>query len=401
MEKNLYFGILLALLPAWTNIKAADASKRFTLLEDKLNTHRLIFPKNSIFDLQGHTTKNIGHFLEKVRSIGDKESPEKQLAHAQEVLQKFNKTEHAIDAEIRLNIPLPRFRIQRLRLLPRLEIDTGVGGLVGVQQRKLYRQEILEYVGNDVPASIQDLLANCSTPLSPGDNIIEECTNGVIRGFPYRYPNDQVPQVFLYGKIESRLGPKFYYIYRRRFKGDLKIYWRGRSDVKIRIGDTALQNNRKIAEMPRSIHHSNLSLDYRFRYQWKKLSGFLAVEEVRLMEIDHKEGLSPPLHHAPPPLWRGHLLYRYRPFPFLRLRSYLGLHYRKEQKLSEGAYLGILFIFKRLHIENHLDPEYLTWSTSLNLPRLSLAGWIKTPIQEQKDTVKPSSLLGLSLSIFL
>ena len=406
MKKNLHFSIFSILLSIWADTMARDTPNRFTLFEDRLGTHRLMSRQDFILDTGLQANKGIKDFWEKIRKTEKQEGQERQLAHIQGILRDFNKTEQMVNGEIRLKIPLPRFRINRARFLPRLEIDTRLGVLSEVQQRQIHQRELLEYVGNEIPASIRNLLAGCRYQLEPGDNIIEVCSNGNIRRFPYIYPDDRFPQVFVYGKIEARFGPRFYYIYRKRFKGDFKIYWRGRSDLKIRVGDTALQNREEVVNVPNSIHYSNIALDYRFRYSWKRWHGFLAVEEVHLAKLAHKDGLGRSLYHDPPPLWRGHLWYRYRPHSLLLIRPYLGAHYRRNYTLSDGVYLGTEFLLQKrrwniLRLKSQFDSEHFTLSASLNAPWLSLSGWFKTPVKSQTEPIKISTLYGLNFIIAL
>ena len=412
MKKNLY--ILFVPFLFLAHAKAGqDTPQRFTLFEDKLHTHQIMSQPNYPLDMGFHVNKNFADFLEKIRNIREKDNYENQLSHAQKILQEFNKTEQAINAEILLNIPLPQFSIGSMKFFPRIEMNTRLGGLMNVQQRQLQLQEILEYVDNDVPTSIQNKLLKCTAP-DPGEDIIKNaidnnCLRNPLSSFArehlvgqYFYPEDpNLPQVFIYGKIEHRFGPKFHYVYRQDFSGDFKIYWRGRSDIKIRITDSTLASQNNTLGIPDSVHYSNLAADYRFRYQWKKFSGFLSLEEFNLAKLNQKENLAPALYQDTSPLWRGHIQYKHRLSPSFLLYPYVGIHYRKHYDLSDGIYLGNELVYQRLHIKSQLDSEHLTLSTSFNFPWLILSGWLKTPIKEKTSTTKLSTLLGANLIVTL
>ena len=416
MKKNLYF-ILLALLFSLPKVQSKNAPDRFTLLEDKLHTRQVTSQKAHLPEVGFHISKDLKDFLDRIRNIEEKNSYQSQLSHAQELLRDFNQTEQAISTKVRLDLPLPSFSPGTMQLLPRIEVELRLGGLMSVQQRPLLLREILEYVDNEVPRSIRNSLLNCTTP-DPGEDIIKNavdnnCLRNPALSFAreylgnYFYPKDpNVPQILVYGKTEARLGPRFHYIYRKRFRGDLKIYWRGRSDIKIRVTDSTLANQNNALDIPDSIHYSDLAADYRFGYRRKNFSGFLAVEEVKLTELHQKENLALALYHDPNPLWRGHFQYRYRLSGSFAAHPYGGIHHRNSYAFSDGIYLGVAWVYQKeysdiLRMKSQLDPEHLTLSASIHHPWLSLSAWLKAPIQEKTGTTRLSSLWGANLTVTL
>ena len=389
---------------------------RYALREDKFYTHQMIAGENFIFETSVYGSKELKKFIRRGKRVGEQENAEEELKFIQNLLEDYHQTEQGVRASTGIKIPLPGFSIGRFKSRVKLEVGVQAAFLMDVLKRKFDFKEVLNYVGNDVPDFIRRKLVNCSSP-DLGEDVIQNAVdNNCIGSFfatpyigKYFYPSSEdVPQIFAYAKSEGRVGPVFYYTYgkRKRWRGKVKLYWRGRSDLNVRISDMTVKSDNTVMDIPSTVNYANVALDYALRYQRKRWRWGISIEEVDLYTTKENKELSEPLAYKGRPLFRWHNEYRFASFFGLRSRAYFGAHWRRPYySLGEGYYIGgeisTTSSWAGLKLRGLLDKEFLSFSTSLNLWWLNLAGWIKHPRQKMIEGIKISPTVGVTLSIII
>ena len=400
--------IIVASFPylAAHSLQNYDIMNRFSLAEDKFLTHKMLSRSNDIFDMDIYLNKKFKNLIDKAKQAKEKQT----LSSAQEILFEYDQTEQFVTINSELNVPLPTFRIGSQKVTPKWEMGLKVGSMISIFKQKIDFADLLEYVGNEVPNFIKEQLISCPPPDLGEDIVRNAIENNCISSLllspylgKYFYPkNENIPQVFNYTKIETRLGSRFQYRYNSKFSGGFKLYWLGRSDFKLRITDKAIRNNAKLVTLPKKIQNSHLAVDHRLQYRNESFSTFLSIEELKISIIKQGHGLTAPIYERTP-LLRWHTDYSYKPTSLFRIKTYLGTHYRKYYDPLEAFYIGIDLNLIKTKLQSTLrfqtDQEHFTFAPQFQFYWIYLEGLLKTPIKKSVNGIKLSRLWGLNFKM--
>ena len=394
-----------------------DSLKRFTLLEDKFKTEEMLRPYGHDFlkDIVVRTNKDLKNFIGDIRDLSNLEgmTQTQKLERAREILHQYDKTEQTIHARIHLGIPIFSFKIFGVSFSPNLRVGIDWGINLGIRSYVLTGERILELLGSEVSPALRNYWAQIDTStLTPGDDMaLVFCRTQSIpdnlcpnRG-RYFWPEDQdTPMMAVFTKVDAKAG--FFIPYEtKHWFGDFNLYPLFRSDFKL------LMSAEQIARDQNPIEGSGgdrlkeqlfLMADYRLGYRNSNYSLFFSAEELKISRLSDNIDKAGDIAYKTSPLYRFHATAMYRWGIFL-LRPFVGLHKREGYNLNDGHYGGLdlgTYIFgDRLYMlfRGMADKEHFTFSSRFKLVFLELEYSIKTPIKDERDDVKISTMHSINL----
>lgn len=284
--------------------QAYNIVDRFQILEDKFRTQEMLrpFEHDFIFDISALANTDVLDFVDEADQVSKGESST-QLSRAQDFLTKYNKTEQNLRVGLNLGIPLFSFSAWGVKFKPSIRAQGNLGFLMGIRSTTITVNDAISYLGNDVPAVVKSALQSCNfTGLAANGDIVQfaitNCLNDAqdVLATPYigKYffpdTSTNVPDIYNYIKGEARVGLNFDYVWDEHFFGAFSLYGLGRADYSLRVSAQTLANNAKALELPDSLNTTvNMAADYRLGYRNGNLTGFVALEDVKLARMSDDE----------------------------------------------------------------------------------------------------------------
>lgn len=427
MKERIFFTFkILALLAGVTFIAEAqsqeyDVVKRYKLLEDKFATHEELTPLGHDFliDINGLLNKDLFDVIDEADKVSDTPgSTNDKITAAQGFLRKYDKTEQNVRVRVNLGVPLPSFTAWGVKLVPDLRLGVGLGVLLGIRTSTFTIEKILDYVSNDIPPEIRTAMSTCNfTGIANGADIvqfaIDNCLNptqdAVALPFVGKYfvPSDTtVPNIFNYVKGEANAGLNVGYTKGEHWFGGVNLYALARADAKVIVTDAALAGQGEVAELPDELNTTvNMVTDLKFGYKNGNLSGYAAVEELKIARMSDNEEKAGTLLYGEDPLLRLHGEYLYK-FVGFDLRPFAGLHSRSGYDATDGIYGGAdigYYVWNDrigLRFRGMLDQEHITFSPAAKLWFTHLEYMLKTPMKSEVDGVKPATVHAVNFRLF-
>ena len=394
-----------------------NSLKRFTLLEDKFKTEEMLRPYGHDFlkDIVVRTNKDLRGFIGDIRDLTNLEgmTQTQKLERAQEILGQYNRTEQMIYARLHLGIPVFSFKIFGISFKPNIRIGIDWGINLGIRNYVLTGERILDLLGSEVAPELREYWARIDTStLSPGDDMaLVFCT---AEGIPvnlcpnrgrYFWPEDQdSPMMDVFTKVDAKAG--FFIPYEtKHWFGDFNLYPLFRSDFKLLMSADQIARNQNPIEGiggDRLKEQLFLMADYKLGYRNSNYSLFFSAEELKIDHLSDNIDQAGDIAYQTSPLYRFHATAIYRWGIFL-LRPFIGMHKRKGYGLNDGQYggldLGTYVLGDSLYIlfRGMGDKEHFTFSSRFKLVFLELEYSIKTPMKNEIDDVKISTMHSLNL----
>jgi hypothetical protein len=391
--------------------------ERFKLLEDKFKTTDMLNAPGHDFylDIGALANKNLTGFIDEAKEVDNPDS-NVALANAQAFLRKYDKTEQNARIKFGLGFPLPSFTIFGAKIKPNFRAGVRAGILMGIRTESFTVADALAFLPSDLDPAVQAVLEACNfvTPgLSAGEDIVQyavtNCGLDSTLAQPYigkyKYPDDDtVPLVHNYVNGEGRAGLYFDYALDDRWWGSFNIYGLGRADFRIIASADTLAGEEEVGDINFDNNMLNLTTDLKFGYKNGNLSGFTAIEEIKIATLsDNKETAGEPLY-GDDIMFRLHGEYIYKLSNF-DVKAFAGTHQRSGYGFGDGFYGGAdlrLHIWDermKLRFRGMLDNEHFTFSPMMDLWLIRFEYVLKQPLSSDYNGVKPSTLHSLNLRI--
>ncbi|MBC7540950.1 MAG: hypothetical protein H7281_19165 [Bacteriovorax sp.] len=407
---------LLSLFATAANSFSYDVVDRYKLIDDKLKTEQMLRPIGHDFflDIGAALNMNVRDFADDIKkaSVFQGTSTQK-LTNAQGVLAKYDKTEQTVKINVALGFPVFRFSIGNLKVQPNVRVFVDAGANIGIRSETLTPAGILDLFNISLPDELkskiiattytvgQDLLLPiCGSLTDP--TAIAVCNANIGK---YFYPDPNVPDMFLFAKIDGRVGLYNDYTYGEHFFGDWNIYGLSRTDVFQRVNSKMIASGAKI-ELPKTKNtETTLVTDYRLGYKNDNYRVFASFEDLKLSKLKDRKIDSKEHSYGYDPLMRVHADAVYR-FSAFSLAPFLGVHKRKGYGFSDGLYTGadagahIWGDRIGLQLRGMVDKQYITISPRLKLWLLQLEYSVKSPLKSMDGDVKLSAIQSIDLRLF-
>ena len=400
------------------NSFAYDVVDRFKLIDDKLKTEQMLRPIGHDFfiDIGATLNKNV---TDVVKDISDATkfsgtSPEK-LANAQTVLAKYDKTEQSLKINLALGFPIFSFSAWDLKVQPNVRVFADAGANLGIRSEALTPALLLSLINVSIPDVLKAKIL--ATNYSAGDDLLKTSVcnslgDAVAQAVclanqgHYFYPsNTNIPNLYMFAKLDAKVGLFNDYTYGEHFFGNLNLYGLNRTDIFQIVNSDMIATGSKI-ELPKTKNsETTVQADYRLGYKNDNYRVFTSVEEIKIATATARKSDSKALSYGYSPLLRLHAdaLYRYSA---LSLNPFFGFHKRSGYGFADGIYGGadagahVWGDRIGLQLRGMLDKEYFTISPRIKLWLLQLEYSLKSPIKSTDGDVKLSALQSIDLRFF-
>lgn len=399
---------------------AYDVQNRLITLDDRFKTEEMLRPfgHDFIFDITVGINKNVLDVVNDAKDVSDTEgSDQDKLEAGQEFLRKYRDTEQTLRLGVNLGIPLPSFTVSDVKIIPDFRVSANVMANLGIREERFDPAKVLDYVGQDIPQEIKDLIVNKINLVNPGEDIVAAVIQGESQQVQdmaqpylgkYFYPSDDtVPNLFTYAKADVKAGVLFNYIYDEHFFGFLNLYGMGRADTKVIVtADTLASDKGEAIDFGEELNTTVVAAaDYQFGYRNGNLTAMASVEELKIADLSDNNEKAGELHYKVKPLMRLHSDYRYD-FLAFTIRPFAGAYkrsgYGQDAQIYGGADLGTYVWDDRigLQLRGMVDEEHLTIAPRVKLWLMQLEYSLKQPIKSKIDGTEISTLHSLNFRMF-
>lgn len=402
-----------------------DIVKRAKIMDDRFKTLEMLNPIGHDFfiNIDAQLTKDITElqkFGEDVSKIDQSQTIENQIAEADEILEPFYDKEQVIRGNFRLGFPLPSFTVSKTKIKPNVRLGGGIFAMLTPSSSPISLTALIDNL-SEVPEDYRERLKSCLTSLSNGDRILPTCRdNGDISTEEYnfivaQYPGVEDieyetsiatqsvdgPAIDVYAKFEAKAGLFNTYEYGENIFGDFNIYALARQDIQRNADALLLLTGGADFEYAEN-QRVNLALDYSLGYKNDNYRAKVAIEEVKMTEIQSDAAK---LNWGDNMLIRLHAEADYK-LSILTATPYLGSHAREGYGLGDAYYIGadfgamafedrFGFLFK-----TQVDKEHYTLGLKARLWFLQLDLITKMAREEKIEGNKIADYYSGNLRIF-
>tara|TARA_R110000868_G_scaffold334233_4_gene594955 strand:+ start:18958 stop:20235 length:1278 start_codon:yes stop_codon:yes gene_type:complete len=398
---------------------AYDVKKRGITLDDRFETEEMLRPfgHDFLLDLTVGINKNVLDVVNDGKDVSKTQgSDSEKLDAGQAFLRKYRDTEQTIRVGLNLGVPLPSFTAFDVKLRPNFRVSANLMANIGVRAQDITAQNVLDYVGQDVPQELKDLIIQKFGTMNPNDDIVAKAVQGESaqtqsQAQPYLnkffYPSDtSVPNLLTYAKVDAKAGFFVGYEYDEHFFGGFNLYGMGRADTELIVTADALAKGGDTIEFGEEMNTTIVAAaDYQFGYKNGNLTGFGSIEELKLATLSDNKEKGGELNYDVKPLLRVHGEYRYD-FMAFTLRPFVGVYnrfgYSQGAQPYGGADLGTYVWDDRIGVQlrTMVDEEHLTLAPRIKLWLMQLEYSLKQPIKSKIDDTTISTLHSLNFRLF-
>lgn len=417
----------LALSALSSSVFSYDVVDRYKLIDDKLSTEQMLDPIGHDFflDMGATINKNAKTFVDDVKKAADYPSTDAaaKLANAQTILAKYDKTEQTVKVHAAFGFPLFSFSAWNLKVKPNVRAYVDAGANIGIRTDQITADTLLDVVSVDLPEALKTSIKAHFNSYIKGDDILvptgaggaDLCaTSGltapeiiVCNSYKgqYFFPDTSAPDMFMFAKVDAKVGLFNDYTYGDHFFGNWNLYGLSRTDIFQRVNADMIAKGTKI-DLPKTKNtETTLQTDYRLGYKNDNYRVFASLEELKLSKMsDRKEG-SKEQSYGYDPLMRLHADATYR-FSALLANPFVGFHKRKGYGFADGMYAGTdlgAYVWGDrlgLQLRGMVDKQYFTISPRVKLWLMSLEYSLKAPMKSMDGDVKLSPLHSVDLRLF-
>ena len=301
---------------------------------------------------------------------------------------------------------------------PNIRVYADIGANLGIRTQALTPQDALDMINIPLTPELKalilsavyvtddDLLAPASNP-----NLCLSITDPTAQALciaskgKYFYPNLNLPDMFMFAKVDGKAGLFNDYTYGEHFFGNFNLYALTRADIYQRINAKMISTGSKIELPKKANNETTMQADYRLGYQNSNYTVFVSVEELKLNKIKARDPLSKEQTYGYDPLLRLHADATYK-YSALSLQPFFGFHKRSGYGFSDGVYggaaVGAHVWGERLGLQlrGMLDKQYITISPRLKLWLMQLEYSMKAPVKSTDGDVKLSAIHSLDFRLF-
>jgi hypothetical protein len=398
---------------------AYNVQERLITLDDRFKTEEMLRPfgHDFIFDVTVGINKNVLDVVNDGKDVSKTEgTTQDKLEAGQAFLRKYQDTEQTLRVGLNLGIPLPSFSAFDIKFVPDFRVNFNLMANLGIRQETFDPARVLDYVGQDIPADVKNLIQSKIGSMSPGDDIVAQAVAGEPQAIQdqaqpylnkYFYPSDDtVPNLLTFAKADIKSGVLFNYKYDENFFGHLNLYGMARADTKIIVTADSLANEGDAIEFGEELNTTVVAAaDYQFGYRNGNLTAFASIEELKLATLSDNKEKGGSLNYEIKPLMRLHGDYRYD-FLAFTVRPFAGVYKRSSYNQSAQPYGGADFgthVWGErlgLQLRTMVDEEHLTLAPRLKLWVMQLEYSLKQPMKSKIDDTKISTLHSLNFRMF-
>ncbi len=398
------------------SLSAYDVVNRYKIIDDKLKTEQMLRPfgHDFLIDIGAGINKNVTGV---VKDISDA-SKGGTLASAQAILLKYDKTEQTVKVNLTVGIPIFSFSAWDLKVQPNIRANVDFGANLGIRTSVLSPSDILDMMNITIPAELKTIIL--SHTYTAGQDILDPANDGalcasltdpVAQGIctaekgKYFYPDATTPDMFMFAKLDGKVGLFNDYTYGEHFFGNFNLYGMVRTDIYQRINAKMISTGSKIELPKKANNETTMQADYRLGYQNSNYTVFVSVEELKLNKMKARDPLSKEQTYGYDPLLRLHADATYK-YSALSLQPFFGFHKRSGYGFSDGVYggaaVGAHVWGERLGLQlrGMLDKQYITISPRLKLWLMQLEYSMKAPVKSTDGDVKLSAIHSLDFRLF-
>lgn len=397
---------------------------RYKLQEDKFETFEMLNPygHDFILDLSVYANKNLMDLVGDVKDV-DGATDAAKVEAAEAVLMKYENTEQTARVKALVGVPLPSFTVKGVQFVPDFRLSANWGANVGIRTDDVDLDDILAFVGEDVPAELQTIIADNKTAINgqlsatDGDIVQALIDSGVLSAeqtlvaqqytgkFYMPTTFGKVPVLHLYTKMDATGGLDFNW-FKNRWYGKVSLYGLHRTDYLKRITAESIANDDDLFADAKNLNSTlYLTSDLVVGYRTNRYSLFTAIEEIKWTTLADNEAEGGEVIYGTDPLLRlhGDALFKWGIFS---LKPFVGVHYRSAYDFSEGLYggadFGMHFWKDRLglRLRGMADAEHLTFAPQLKFGIGQLEYMLKMPHASEVDGVEPSAIHAVNFRLF-
>ncbi len=401
-----------------------DLLKRYTLMEDRFQTEEMLRPfgHDFLLDTSIWLNTNLQDVVDEAekaaKTTGDTTA---KVNAATLFLQKYNNTEQNARVSINLGVPLPKFRIGKVRFTPDFRVDANIGAMVAIKTQELTLQNLIDLVPQNTPEAIKNIIRGLTTMPAAGADIVQTAVDQLIASDPantaiyqamaapfvgqYYMPSDLIgPNLMAMNKLDIESGVMFNYSY-SKFFGYLDLYAVQRRDNRIKFTSENIARDQSFVKTLGKNQQVYANIDYKIGYANKNFETYAVVEDVKLKRVKEQISSGGDLNYKMNPLLRVHTSYIYRT-PRISFTPFLGMHKRTYYAFENGVYAGLdmgAHAWKdrmAIILRTMCDPEHLTLSPRIKMWFMQLEYSYKMPIKSKTGDTKVSSIHSADFRMF-
>ena len=415
--------------------------ERTTLIEDRLKLQESLRPRGHDFFLDGNFffSTDALDLADDLKTASDQSSQVGASAFdiASDLVDKWEGKELGGRFNIGAGIPLFKFEAWGIKFVPELiRADFGFTANVGISKEVLQPSDFIEMAGDNLDPEIKNALTIIT--IDTFVDIAQDPGNGnlyeVLKDFADRRGDDElkaaveiakadlekveleqelidalsqntaVPNLDIYLKADLKVGPKVAWNGENWF-GHVNLYGLTRVDVYNRITSASIKNGGSSLDTPTDVEETNLTFDAAVGYRADNYSIIASMDEVKLAslsEADNANNL-----YGTPILFKLYGEMNFKPFDFMKLKAFGGIHKRTGYGIGDGYFLGAdlgAYVWgDRLGIQfrTQIDAEHLTLAPQFKFWLIQLEGMYKMPLSDEIEGRKTGSILGVNFRIFI
>ncbi len=398
-----------------------DVIDRYKLLEDKFKTEEMLtnYGHDFLIDIKASVNKNILDFKDDIEKASDATgSTQDKIDVAQEVLNKWDKTEQTGRVKINFGVPLFSFTAFGVKIVPDLRFGADWGANLGIRTTTLTPSTIIDLIPNDADPAVVEEIKNLTD--AEFTSIIDNYAGNVgsylrAQGIPDVIAQEfdslvisttDAPDLFAYTKLDVRAGLLFNW-FKENYFGYVNFYGLHRTDFFLRINASQIAADKGFTDGADEANSQVFFMtDLKFGSKFMEgYSAFLLLEDIKIARMSDNLATGGDLNYSPKPLVRVHADRKFKLENF-SLTPFVGLHKRSGYGLSSGIYagadLGAHVWGDRLGLRFRAmaDKEHLTFNPQLKLWFMHLDYSLKTPLSSSVDDVKVSAIHSLNFRLF-
>jgi len=438
MKKNILILLMLALCSkAFAEYNIVE---RTTLIEDRLKLQESLRPRGHDFfiDANAFFSTDALDLADDLQTTAERIDS---LEDDNEIISEFSKlTDKWSGKELggRLNfgagIPLFQFEAWGIKFVPELiRADFGFTANVAVSTEKITSTTILNLLSQDDRANIPPEVLTVVSTLENNDfsvgatlysvlvaqdaaleDLLDLPQNAKAKNALSSFKVNQtimnalegidVPNLDIYLKADLKVGPKVAW-YGDNFFGHINLYGLLRVDTANKLTSANMTGDTASLDTPTDVEETNLTFDAAVGYRAENYSIIASMDEVKLAslsEADNANNL-----YGTPILFKLYGEMNFRPFDFMKLKAFGGIHKRTGYGIGDGYFLGAdlgAYVWgDRLGIQfrTQLDAEHITLAPQLKFWVMQLEGMYKMPLSDEVEGRKTGSILGVNFRIFI
>jgi len=414
--------LLITFITVLMNVTQAasyNVIDRYSLIEDRFKTEEMLRPygHDFIFDVNVATSEGLQDLLDGAKTATKGATDQEKLTNAQTFLTAEKDNEHGVRVHVEFGVPIFSFTAWGVKIVPDFRFGANFGANLGIKTASLTANNILDLIGEDIPAAMKaQIQAEFDPVTKAGQNIITDtvCTAGglntlqcnVLKAQNYKYPSStDFPDLFVFTKLDVKAGMLFNYLKNNWF-GHLHFYGLHRTDYLIRVNADSLLKDDLLDGADNLNSQVSLNIDYKLGYRAGRYSIFGMIEELKITTVSDKIAEAGDLSYGNDALARVHgdAKFQYSAFS---LTPFAGVHKRSHYDLADGMYagadFGMYFWGDRLGLRFRTmwDPEHITLSPQFKLWLMQLEYAYKTPVTATLDDgTKVASYHSLNFRLF-